>query len=164
VCIRAFKPCVLDELQYSKLLGYHYIQYKAYLSCSNRVIDVKSINNSQPFLLSSSLILFRVTRRFNPMGFPLVRSWAGIIERVIRMLVVPCGLAVGFVFKFYRSMITRVASGGSGVGCWLNVPSPDCACWSCSSKLVIWAIHCLTLFGNEPQSESFLHFPSFYEV
>jgi hypothetical protein len=33
------------------------------------------------------------------------------------MLVVPCGLAVGFVFKFYRSMITRVASGGSGVGC-----------------------------------------------
>lgn len=161
LCMRTFQPCVLNELQHSKLLEYHYIQYKAYLSCSNRVINIKSLDNSQLFLASSPFILFKVTRRFNPMGFPLVKSWASIIERVIRMLVVPCGLVVAFVFKFYRSMIARVASGGSGVGCWLNV---SCACGSCSSKLVIWAIRRPTHFGNEPQSVSFLHFLSFYEV
>jgi hypothetical protein len=33
------------------------------------------------------------------------------------MLVVPCGLAVRFAFKFYGSMVTRVTSGGSRVCC-----------------------------------------------
>jgi len=61
-------------------------------------------------------------------GSPIIRSimvdtWAGIIRRVIRMLVVPCGLVVGFPFKFCGSMIIRdVAVVAKLVVDWMSLP------------------------------------------
>ena len=52
------------------------------------------------------------------------------------MLVVPCGLVVGFIPKFSELRIIEVVGSDNMVG-WLDVYSLDCAHRSCSSKLAI---------------------------